>query len=71
MHGMARLAYDDDRVYANGAAAELGHAERDAIAALCATRRAGRHFARAGLQELSRWLLGRGIFEIPRSVDPM
>ena len=71
MHGMARLAYDDDRVYANGAAAELGHAERDAIAALCATRRAGRHFARAGLQELSRWLLGRGIFEISRSVDPM
>lgn len=71
VHGMARVAFDEDRVYANGSATALPPGGRDAIAALCAARRAGRHFARAGLRDLLQWLLERGVFEVPRAGEPM
>lgn len=71
MHGMARVAFDRDRVYANGSCTPLPPYGLDAVAALCATRRAGRHFARKNLRELLQWLLSRGVFELTRAGDSM
>ncbi len=67
LHGMARLAFDDERVYLNGRSRELPAADRDGIALLCRRRSLGRAL-RASLSDgVFRWLLKNGAFELPDS----
>ncbi len=65
LHGMARLAYDDDRVYLNGIGRRLEDGERKSIAALCIRRRMDTALAAAFSEKSLRWLLDHGAFEIP------
>ena len=67
LHGMARIAFDDSRLYLNGASRVLKEGEREPVAALCARRRLDDALAAAlGTQSL-RWLLAHGAFEIPEN----
>ncbi len=69
VHGMARLAFDDERVFLNGRSRRLDAAERGAIAELCRGRRLTRGVRRAlGPQQL-RWLLRHGAFALPPGGD--
>ncbi len=63
LHGMARLAYDDSRVYLNGSSSRLDAGEVPAIASLCARRRLDRGSARTMSPRLLRWLLAGGAFD--------
>lgn len=65
LHGMARLAFDDSRVYLNGARRDLAGEHRDAIAALCAKRRLTASLLPALGSQWLRWLLTHGAFELP------
>lgn len=65
LHGMARLAYDDDRLYLNGIGRRLEDGERKSIAALCIRRRMDTALAAAFSEKSLRWLLDHGAFEIP------
>ena len=65
LHGMALLAYDDDKVYLNGECRELGSEERDAVGTLCAERRLSRSLVAALGRQCLRWLLAHGAFEVP------
>ena len=65
LHGMARLAYDDARLYLNGRSTALADDEIPAIAALCARRRLDRGSVAAMTPRLLRWLLAGGAFDSP------
>jgi len=65
LHGMARLAYDDKRVYLNGTSHELRGEERAAMSGLCAQRSLSSATLVAFSPGLLTWLLANGAFEIP------
>jgi hypothetical protein len=70
LHGMARLAFDDERVFVNGRSRRLNPAERGAIAELCRRRRLTR-IMRGSLEPATvRWLLRHGAFELPPADAP-
>lgn len=69
LHGMARLAYDDERLFLNGRGRRLDPTERRAIAELCRRRR-----LTVGLRcnlavPTVRWLLRHGAFTLPAEDD--
>ena len=65
LHGMARLAYDDGRVYLNGNSRKLDGDERFVIAALCRHRRLNHRTASKLGPDLGAWLLRYGAFALP------
>ncbi|MGI9248718.1 MAG: cupin domain-containing protein [Woeseiaceae bacterium] len=67
LHGMARIAFDDDKVYLNGAESPLDVACREAIAALCDRRRLNRSLVSSLGSRRLYWLLAHGAFEIPEN----
>ncbi len=60
LHGMARLAFDDERLYLNGASRRLGERDKAAIAALCDRRRLNSALLAALGRPCLRWLLNAG-----------
>lgn len=67
LHGMARLAFDDNNLYLNGARRVLRADEREPIALLCLRRRLSRALASALGMHCIQWLLANGAFEIPEN----
>lgn len=65
VHGMARLAYDENNVYVNGESRELEAQDRSVVASICDTRRLHSATAVACSHELVGWLLAQGAFELP------
>lgn len=65
LHGMARLAFDDARVYLNGAANEATARDLECVRELCARRRMNARIARRIDPELLAWLLAEGAFGAP------
>jgi hypothetical protein len=63
LHGMTRIAFDDETVYINGKARPLAEADRGPIAALCRHRALDRAKAARLDRHLMRWLLAQGAFE--------
>ena len=63
LHGMARLAFDDARVYLNGTAREASARDIECVRELCARRRMNIKIARRIDPELLAWLLAGGAFE--------
>lgn len=69
VHGMARIAYDERNLFANGRSMRLATNARPLIEDLCATRkisdprRAVRHYP-----EIFTWLVKMGAFEIPETL---
>ena len=65
LHAMARLAFDDERIYLNGTAYEATPTERTGVRELCVRRRlSGKNVRKIG-PDLLRWLLAGGAFETP------
>ncbi len=65
VHGMARMAWDDDNVYLNGASRPLAAVQQPMIAELCATRENLPNIeTNGGHAELIRWLARNGAFEM-------
>ena len=64
MHGMARVAWDDAHVFANGNHVALPAGAHDAIEALCGSRHTSRYFRDKSLWPLLGWLLSMGVFEL-------
>lgn len=65
LHGMSRLAFDDECVYLNGRDHGLAGNERDAMFDLCTHRRLNSATSVACSPTLLRWLIDNGAFEIP------
>ncbi len=65
LHGMARVAYDDEHVYVNGQQRPIDKEEREAIAGLCSRRRLDGATLVAFSPELLAWLASSGAFELP------
>lgn len=65
LHGMTRLAYDDDHVYVNGQRRTINASERELIAGLCERRRLDGAAAVALSTELLAWMATIGAFELP------
>jgi hypothetical protein len=64
LHGMARVAFDGDTLYLNGAERSFEGQERESIASLCCRRRLnGALVSQLGVRCL-RWLLSHGAFEL-------
>jgi len=60
LHGMTRIAYDEDTLYVNGDSRPLAAADREPVATLCARRRLDR-VAQARLgDDCLQWLLAQG-----------
>ena len=67
LHGMARIAFDDSKLYLNGASQRLKGSDREPIAALCAQRRLDGGLAGALGKRRLRWLLAHGAFGVPEN----
>ncbi len=67
MHGMARVAYDDQHVYANGHERRITEKERAVVAEFCARRRLDSMALAASSPDLLTWLAAKGVFEIPET----
>lgn len=65
LHGMARLAFDDNKVYLNGERGTLRLDDRAVIEDLCRNRRLNKQSQAALSRERLRWLIMRGAFELP------
>jgi len=69
VHGMARIAFDDQNLYVNGRYLALPPDARPLVAEICTTRR---HSGRARLarnwQVCLAWMLKMGTFEIPENL---
>lgn len=63
VHGMARIAFDDERIYLNGTARVLEPARRNGVRELCARRRLNTRIIRKIGPDLLRWLLAEGAFD--------
>jgi len=60
---MARIAFDDERIYLNGTARALEAARRSGVRELCARRRLNKRIIREIGPDLLRWLLAEGAFD--------
>ncbi len=67
LHGMARLAFDDDHVYLNGCSRALAGGDRDLVARFCERRRLDKTIAGELNRDLLAWMLANGAFAIPES----
>lgn len=65
LHGMARIAYDDQHIYVNGHQRRITQKEREVVAELCARRRLNSAAHIAFSPGLLSWLVTQGTFEIP------
>lgn len=63
VHGMARIAFDDERIYLNGTARTFEPAERAGVRDLCALRRLNTRIISEIGPDLLRWLLAGGAFD--------
>ncbi len=68
LHGMARIAYDDEHVYVNGAARSIDKSTVSLVAELCVRRRLSHALVAAIDPQCLRWLLSQGAFELPADV---
>jgi len=69
VHGMARIAFDNQNLYVNGRYRALPADARTAIAQLCSKRRYSRRSGPVSIpQDHLRWMLKVGTFEIPESL---
>ena len=62
---MARIAFDNERIYLNGSAREATRSELECIRELCARRQTNRRLLNIITPELLTWLLTNGAFETP------
>lgn len=67
LHGMTRIAYDDARLYVNGAARSIESVAWEAIASLCTRRKLNRALVAALGTACLRWLLAQGAFALPEN----
>ena len=65
LHGMTRIAYDDESLYVNGAIQPIDERTVRLMAELCARRRLSSALVKALEPEYLRWLLVQGTFELP------
>ncbi|NNF41338.1 MAG: cupin domain-containing protein [Woeseiaceae bacterium] len=65
LHGMARIAYDDERLYLNGTARPLAERDKAAVEELCRRRHLNSALLAALGRPCLRWLLQQGAFALP------
>jgi hypothetical protein len=65
LHGMARLAFDDSRIYLNGITRSGVDSDLECLRELCARRRLDQRLLNIITPELLTWLLANGAFETP------
>lgn len=65
LHGMARLAFDDSKLYLNGKRCSLNPDDRAVVENLCRHRRLTRTAYAALSREALAWLIRHGAFELP------
>jgi hypothetical protein len=65
LHGMAKIAFDDSRIYLNGIARSSVELDLNCIRELCARRRMDRRLLNIITPQLLTWLLSNGAFETP------
>lgn len=64
LHGMTRIAYDDDAVYVNGAARAMWPPDKGVIARLCRRHKLDRTDTAQLSNDCCRWLLAQGAFAL-------
>jgi ribosomal protein L16 Arg81 hydroxylase len=69
LHGMARLAFDDARIYLNGHERKLAGSQQAAIAQLCKTRRMNNELTVALSSQCLRWRCFRDAGNAARYVN--
>ena len=68
VHGMSQIAFDDSKLYVNGSSMVLPHNEAALIEEICVDRSLARSFPNdATQQDMVRWMLRHGAFEIPEN----
>lgn len=65
LHGMARLAFDDSKLYLNGKRCSLNPDDRAVVENVCRHRRLTRTAYAALSREALAWLIRHGAFELP------
>jgi len=71
VHGMARIAWDDRRVYVNGTSAPLSANGADLVETICRHRRlAGPPAGGIEQADLGAWMIRAGAFDIPEISRP-
>lgn len=65
LHGMTRIAYDENNLYVNGAGHALRSGDIGAVAALCTRRKLSPGLVATLDGQCLRWMLSRGAFELP------
>ena len=65
LHGMARIAFDDTRIYLNGCTRMAAQSDLVSIRELCARRRTNGRVLNIITPEFLTWLLANGAFEAP------
>ena len=63
LHGMARIAFDDSRIYLNGITRSGVESDLKCVRELCARRRMDRRLLNIITPDLFTWLLSNGAFE--------
>lgn len=69
LHGMARVAYDDTRIYVNGARRLIEPGARTCVASLCERRKMNDGLVKGLGTDCVAWLLGAGAFELPENAQ--
>lgn len=64
LHGMTRIAYDNDTLYVNGSQRPLLPCDREPVATLCACRKLDRATSSRLDDRCLRWLLAQGTFAL-------
>ncbi len=68
VHGMSQIAFDNGKVYVNGSSMVLPHSAATLIEEICVDRSLAHSFADdAEQQDMIRWMLLQGAFEIPEN----
>ena len=68
VHGMSQIAFDDSKLYVNGSSTVLRRNAAALIEEICVDRSLARSFPDdAGQQDMIRWMLRHGAFEIPET----
>ena len=65
LHGMARMAFDDTRIYLNGSTRMAAQSDLECIRELCARRRTNRRLLNIITPAFLTWLLANGAFKAP------
>jgi len=68
VHGMSQIAFDDSKLYVNGSSMVLPHNSAALIEEICADRSLAHSIPTdVGQQNMIRWMLRHGTFEIPET----